>query len=157
MGGGMMGGGGGMMGGGGGMMGGGMGMMNVPAEKVGEMKVPLVCLEHGKKVPRASVPYEIEPLEKLTTKPGVAELLKLLARGQVNQRAAQAAAWHLANDMSWEQLAAKRLQHVGAPSEPYFQPRELRAAFDLAERAIAKAKQQPVKSPGEVSSLSQSE
>ncbi len=42
--------------GGGGMMGGGMGMMNVPPEKVGQLDVPVVCLEHGKRDPRPQCP-----------------------------------------------------------------------------------------------------
>jgi hypothetical protein len=110
------------MGGGmGGMMGGGgmgMGMFNVAPEQVGQFKVATVCLEHGKKDPRPNIPYAIAPLETVTTKPGVKELLTAMGKGQINRRAAQAAAWHLANGLSWDQLASKRIPHLNGTSEP---------------------------------------
>ena len=95
--------GGGMMGGGG-MGGGGMGggMFNVAPEQVGQFKVATVCLEHGKKVPRPKIPYEIAPLDRVTTEPGVKELLMAFGSGRINQRVTQAAAWHLANGLSRE-------------------------------------------------------
>lgn len=149
--------GGGMMGGGGGMMG-GMGMFNIPPEQVGQFKVATVCLEHGKKEPRPNVPYEIVPLEEVTTEPGVRELLVAFGKGQMNQRAAQAAAWHLANGMSWQELANKRIEHLNGTSEAWFNPLEIRAGMQFAQAAttqaaIAKTEQKDSKSetsPGEV-------
>jgi hypothetical protein len=131
--------GGGMGGGGGGGMGGGMGMFNVPPEKVGQLKVTTVCLEHGKEEPRAAIPYEIQPLNRVTTRSGVRELCESLGRGETNQRAAQAAAWHLNNDMSWDQLAAKRIKHANGTSEPYFTQQELQAAMKITNVAIDRA------------------
>ncbi len=125
--------------GGGGMMGGGMGMFNVPPEKVGQFDVTTVCLEHGKREPRASIPYEIKPIESVTTKPGVRELCQMLSTGQIDQRAAQAAAWHLNNDMSWQELAAKRMKHANGTSEPYFSPIEIQAGMQVAATAVKAA------------------
>ena len=52
------------MGGGMGGMGGmGGGMFNVPPEQTGKIKVPTVCLEHGKAEPHAKIPYEIKPID----------------------------------------------------------------------------------------------
>ncbi len=155
--GGMGGGGMGGMGGGGmgGMGGGGMGMFNVPAEKVGKFKVPCVCLEHGKAEPRAAVPYKIMPIEEFTTKPEVRELCSLLGYGKVVQRVAQAAAWNLANEMSWEALSSKRIEHIGAPSEPYFSTEEVQAAMSVARESAAMAAERAAhpdtapQSPGE--------
>jgi hypothetical protein len=140
----MMGGGMGGMGMGGMGMGGGMGMFNVPPEKVGQLKVPTVCLEHGKGEPRAAIPYEIKPLETVTTQPGVRELCELLGRGQIVQRAAQAAAWHLNNGMSWQELSAKRLRYANGTSQPYFTPQEIQTAMGIASQAtrIAEERQQ---------------
>ncbi len=142
MGGGMMGGMGGGMGGmGGGMggMGGGMGggrgmgggMFNVPPEKVGQLKVATVCLEHGKPDPRPSMKYEIRPIEEATNRPAVAELCRKLGSGEVNQRVAQVAAWHLNNDMSWEELAKKHYKYANGMTKPYFTPDEIRAAMTV--------------------------
>ena len=41
----------------------------------------------------------------MTSKPEVRALLTNFGKGKLNQRAAQAAAWNLANEMPWEQLA----------------------------------------------------
>lgn len=136
-----MGGGRGGMGGGMGGMGRGMGMFNVKPEVVGKMNVPIVCLEHGKPDPRAQVKYEIKPIEKFTSKPGVDELCQMLGTGQIDQRAAQAAAWNLNNDMSWQQLATKRLRYANGTSRPYFQPQELQAAVRAAGIAVRQAEE----------------
>lgn len=130
-----MGGGMGMGMGGMGMGGMGMGMMNVPPEKIANVKVPCVCLEHGKPEPRPTIPYEIKPLTSYSDDPKLYELMKLFGRGGVSQRAAQAATWHIANGMSWEMLAAKEIEHIGAPNEPYFSQVELAAAMELVAAA----------------------
>ncbi len=134
MGGGMGGMGGGGMGMGGG--GGGGGFFNVAPEKVGQLKVPTVCLEHGKREPHEQIPYEIKPLDSFTTKAGVHELCQLLSSGQINQRAAQAAAWHLSNNMSWEELAAKRLRFANGTNQPYFSQEEIQAGMKIAFASV---------------------
>ena len=119
-------GGGGMGGGGGGMGGGGGGgFFNVAPEAV-ELKAATVCLEHGKAEPRAAIPYEIRPLESVTSNPLVQEVCRLLGQGAVNQRVAQVAAWHLNNNMSWEQLANKQLRYANGQTSPYFRRRKSR-------------------------------
>jgi hypothetical protein len=136
---------GGGMGGGGGGGGQGGNMFNVPPEKVALVKVTTVCLDHGKAEPRAGVPYEIKPIESVTDKPEVQELCRMLGTGQINQRAAQVAAWHLNNGMSWQELAAKQLRHAGGSSEPYFTDLEIRGGINLAgivAKAVEQRKQQ---------------
>lgn len=146
------GGGGGGWGGGGGGFGGGGGMWNVPPEKVAQIKVPIVCLEHGKPNPRAAVPYVILPVEKFTTTPGVREVLQALGSGMVSQRVAQVAAWHLNNGMSFQELACKQLRFANGTRRPYFSPGEIRAAFQLVAKAkeiAEKRSQTPSHSPGD--------
>jgi hypothetical protein len=134
--------------GGGGGFGGGGGAFNVAAEKVAKLKIDTVCLEHGKKEPNAHVPYEIRPLEEFTTDANVQELCKMVSAGKVDQRAAQAAAWHLANHMSWEQLMDKKIHHLLGGDEIYFTQAEIRDAMQLTDRAMkaADARQQAVTS-----------
>jgi hypothetical protein len=129
------------MGGGmGGMGGGGMGMFNVPPEKVGQLRVTTVCLEHGKGEPNERIPYEIKPLEKVTNRTAVVELCRALGTGQINQRAAQAAAWFLNNDMSWQELSSKRYRYAnGMLGESYFKPQEINAGMQLAAMAVKTA------------------
>jgi hypothetical protein len=121
-------------GGGGGGFGGG-GMFNVPAERVAKIDVPTVCLEHGKDEPRPHMAYEIKPLDKVTSNPQVQELVKLFAKGQYSQAAAQAAAWHLANRLSWEELASKQRQQLGGLSHRYFSPQQLQEALAMTSVA----------------------
>jgi hypothetical protein len=147
----------GMGGGMGGMGGMGGGMFSVPPEAVGKLNVPTVCLDHGKREPRAAIPYDIKPIDSYTTKPGVRELCQMLGNGQINRRAAQAAAWHLNNDMTWEQLAAKRLHRASGLSQPYFAPEEIRAAMQAASTAERMAKEREEKpSPSRTSPVKSS-
>ncbi len=124
-------------GGGGGMRG---GMMNVPAEKELNVRVPCVCLEHGKPEPRPQMTYEVKPVKSFTEKPGIAELLKRLGEGKIGQRAAQAAAWHMNNDMSWDELAQKRIDYLNGTSEPYFTLLEIQQGMAAAQQSLAEAK-----------------
>jgi hypothetical protein len=122
--------------GGGGGRGGGGGAFDVAPEKVAKIKLETVCLEHGKKEPSASVPYEIRPIDTFTSDPKVQELCKLLGAGELNQHAAQAAAWHLANHMTWEQLTDKKTHHLLGGDKVYFSAADIRSAMQITDRAI---------------------
>jgi hypothetical protein len=53
---------------------------------------------------------------------------------------AQAAAWHIANGLTWQQLAAEKIDHAGGdPDEPFFTPAELQAAFKVVEIVTKRA------------------
>lgn len=142
-------GGGGMGGGGmgGGAAGGGGGMFNVAPEKVGQLPFTSVCLEHGKPNPKSSMKYEIRPLESVASDAEVGELISMLNAGTVSQRVAQVLAWHLNNEMSFQELAAKTIRRLDGTSYPYFNPVEIQAAMaakdhivrQIAEKAEKKA------------------
>ena len=103
------------------------------------------------------VSHVIKPIEQFTKKAEVHELCRMLGKGQLNQRAAQAAAWHFTDGMSWPQLIAKRLRHANGASRPYFSPIEIRQAMQIAAKAVqlAKEREQQKKSTGKSDSLSQ--
>ena len=143
-------------GGGGGGFGGGGGAFNVPAERLSAVELPTVCLEHGKAEPRPAIPYEIVPLDQVTDRAEIRELLKLFAEGRFSQAAAQAAAWHLANGMSWEQLAAKRIRRANGAQYPYFSNEALQAAVRMTEVAVQRARQTEGQSATSSSSASDS-
>ncbi|MEM6654326.1 MAG: hypothetical protein AAF596_00850 [Planctomycetota bacterium] len=128
--------GGGGAGGGGGGLGGGGGAFSVAADKVARVDVGLLCLEHGKKDPTSSKPYKMVPVTDFVKRPAVIELLKAFGRGELHHGAAQAAAWNLNNDLSWQQLQAKL---AGTARDfnrsPYFSRNELQAAFAYANEA----------------------
>jgi hypothetical protein len=155
-------GGGGMMGGnqglgGGGMMGAGMGGMggqvggffNVAPEKVAKVKIGIVCLDHGKEDPSPHVPYKIVPIETYAKDAeAISAVVGAMCRGEVDQHTAQAAAWHLQNGLTWEQLAAKvGAKHLNGSTEPYFSRAHLQRAVALSKaaqsRSEAAAKSKP--------------
>lgn len=127
-------------------------MFNIPAEKVGEIKVGLVCLEHGKNEPRPAMQYELKPLEEFSQNAKLKGILKQFAAGKISQRVAQAAAWHLSNGMSWKELADKRIRRASGATRRYFHPQEIKSAMAAVFQAGEK---QPSEDPGKATSLSQ--
>ena len=79
-------------------------MFNVPAEKIIEVRADCVCLEYGKPNPKPTIPYKLVPLDSVASDATVA-VLEEFGRGEYSQLVAQAAAWHTANNLSWEKLA----------------------------------------------------
>lgn len=132
-------------------MGGGGGFFNIGPEKVLKGKVAVVCLEHGKPDPTPRVPYEIVPVSAFTNKPGVSQMLGMLGRGEITQNTAQAAAWHMMDGLSWQELANKvRVKHLNGQTEMWFSPQELQAANQVVTVAVKRAGDRPTPlSPGE--------
>jgi hypothetical protein len=128
------GGGGGIGGGGGG--GGGGGFFSVPPEKTEKIDIAVVCLDHGLRDPSSATAYKMVPADTIVDRPAVVELLKAFGRGELKHGAAQAAAWHLNNDLSWQQLAAK-LQGTKRSFKrpPYFSADEIRMGMTYATEA----------------------
>ncbi len=134
----------------------GNGLFNVPPEKVGQFKVATVCLEYGKPDPRPGMKYEIRPIEEATNEPAVAEVCRKLGRGELDQRVAQVAAWHLNNDMSWEKLANMRFKYANGMSKPYFTPEEVRAAMRIVTEITVAAEQPKPKAESTLASQNRS-
>jgi hypothetical protein len=135
------GGGGGGIGGGGG--GGGGGFFNVPPDETAKIDVPVVCLNHGFREPNSSASYKIVRADEyLEDRPAVVELLKAFGNGGLDHEAAQAAAWHLNNDMSWDELKAQ-LQGTKRSHNrpPYFTADQLRNGMAYANNATQLAEQ----------------
>lgn len=132
--------------------GGAGGFFNVVPEKLVQLKAPLVCLEHGKDEPNGGQKYEIKKVASVNAKPGVYELCKMIGAAMLPHAAAQAAAWHLANDMSWEELSQKFVRRANGLREPYFNARDLQVAMQAAVICIKQAEENKSKeerSPGE--------
>jgi hypothetical protein len=156
------GGGGGNQGFGGGMGGmgmGGMGMggfFNVGPDRVAKLKVQTVCLEHGKEDPNPRVPYALRPIESFTQKAELIELCAMLGRGEIDQVSAQAAAWHLSDNLSWQQLAQKiKIKHLNGQTEMFFNAQHLQQALRAVRIATERTRGEPTPgtspttSPGE--------
>ena len=122
--------------------GGGGGVFNIPPGRVGKAQFKTFCLEHGKPDPKARMDYTIVPLETLNSDPKVFELCRMIANDEITQNVAQAAAWNIANDLSWEFLLTKnRVERMGGYYERYFNENELMVAYQVVEAATLRAEE----------------
>ena len=122
----------------------GVGLFSIPVATIAKVPVHMVCLEHGKKSPSPLLHYTIARPEQYTADPRVHEICKMVGTGRLDRASAQAAAWHIANKMSWEQLANKMYNNVGSPDTPYFTRDQLKTAQALVasvDRRVAEWKE----------------
>lgn len=135
---------GGFGGGGGGQQGGGGGFFSIPVATVAKVPVTMVCLEHGKPSPRPSMNYTIVPPERYSSDPRVHEICRAVGTGKLDRASAQAAAWHICNNMSWGELASKMYNNLGTPDTPYFSRDQLLRAqsiVSMTDARVAEAKE----------------
>lgn len=111
-------------------------IFSVPPGKVVRIPVKTVCLEHGRPEPSSRMEYRIFPVEKFSRDPGLFELLAAVGRGKTPQKVAQAAAWNIASQKSWKELAAMKFRRAGnLPDTPHFRVEELTQARKLLEKS----------------------
>ena len=107
-------------------------IFSVPPGKVVRIPVKTVCLEHGRPTPASRMEYRIFKVERFSTDPALFELLTAVANEKHSQKFAQAAAWYMASDKSWKQLAAMRFRRSGGlPDRPEFTQSQLVSARKL--------------------------
>ncbi|HUU23743.1 MAG TPA: hypothetical protein VM389_14510, partial [Phycisphaerae bacterium] len=111
-----------------------------PGKQV-ELAARTVCLDPGLPVPRPDLPYQIKPIEGFARNPAVHELCRMLSRPAINQKAAQAAAWHLDDGLGWPALAAMRTRTPRGRTIPLFGPSDIRIGRKLAAQAVQLAQQ----------------
>jgi hypothetical protein len=137
------------------------GMMSVLPGKVVRHKLRCVCLDFGKPTPNAHVPYRLERLESVQPRPEVRELLHVLAHGGSSQRIVQLGVWHLANDVTWEELARVTHELANGTKRPQYSGAELELAQRLVQHLPSVSQPSPERlsrdegrgvSPGEVRS-----
>ena len=76
--------------------------------------------------------------------------VQMLGNGKIGQNAAQAAAWHLNNDMGWNQLGALRVLVSSRRTRTYFSRKEVEAAKQAAAEAIERAKERKKTKPAKL-------
>jgi len=114
-------------------------VVNLAPKRGCQLRLRAVCLDFPKSPPGPRIPYEIKPLTEVTRKSGVYELCAMLGRSDVRQPAVQAAAWHLTNNMSWEELARKTVKPPFGPAVRIFTRADVEEARRLAESAVKAA------------------
>jgi hypothetical protein len=139
-------GGGGMGGMGGGMGGmGGGGMFSIPPEHTAKIPFHSVCLEHGKTDPDATMNYTVIPVTQYSNNPDLGALLSMIAKNTIDPQVAQAAAWNLASNLSWQDLANKHSPEVGFTDQLYFSSQALYQAQQLVVEARGLARERAQK------------
>jgi hypothetical protein len=118
------------------------GIFNIPAGRAIKIKFACVCLEYGKPEPDARMKYELKPLSEVKDSSELEAVLTSLGNKQIDQRVAQAATWHLTNDLGWDQLAALLRREVGAHKELQFSAAEVATAKAMLAR-LQKLERQP--------------
>lgn len=133
----------------------GQGFFSIPADKVVSLPFNSVCLEHGKPEPTSNSKYTLVPISRVSRDPALHQLLTVVAAGKTDPKSVQAAAWHLANKMSFQTLAEKVTTHLGALTQtPDFTPEQIHEA----EKLVAEAKQKAadiVVAPANVDSVAE--
>lgn len=118
----------------------GNGFFSIPAEKVVSLPFNSVCLEHGKADPTPNSKYTLIPVSRISKDPVLYQLLTAVGSGKVDTQAAQAAAWHLTDNLSFQDLAEKTNAPLpGIIGAPYFSRDQLIAAKDLLSQATDRA------------------
>ena len=118
------------------------GIFSIPPQKIVQVPLKSVCLAHGKPDPRPQMTYKLVKLETYTKDPVLQELLMSFGNGNMDQHAAQAAAWNVCDKMSWQELAKKQITFLGGlPPKPYFTPAQLMAAQQIVTTAQQKARE----------------
>jgi hypothetical protein len=117
----------------------GQNFFSIPPERIVRVPYHSVCLRHGAVEPKQGNVYRLVRVEEFSADPRLPELLRLVGSQAESQAALQAAAWHIANGMSWEELEAKRFRRAAAPDTPYFRRAELNAARQIVKRVEALA------------------
>jgi hypothetical protein len=118
-------------------------IFSVPSQATVQVPLTTVCLAHGKPEPRARLKYQLVKLEDYSNDPVLHETLKLFASGASDLQTAQAAAWHLTDNMSWDELRDKQIERLIFEPVPFFGEGKVDAARDLVGQARAKAKEMP--------------
>lgn len=122
----------------------GNGIFSVPPQKTVQVPLKGLCLAEGKRDPRPQMTYKLVKLEVFTSDPALQETLKLFTAGETDILTAQAAVWHLTNNMSWDQLRAKEIDRLGGLTPvPYFSDKQIEGAEKMIEEVRKKVASTP--------------
>ena len=84
--------------------------------------------------------YKVVRLAEVNDSPVIEEFCKALGAGKVSQNTAQAAAWHVANGLTWEELVRKpRVISEYTGVEMFFTKFEIQAAMRFTSIATEEA------------------
>jgi hypothetical protein len=118
---------------------------SIPAERTLRVPYRSVCLDHGLQDHGPRSRYTIIPTEKYTDDPILQTLINHVGSSNVDQHVAQAAAWNIANGMTWDELRSKWKGPIANVGARYFSSRDIAAAKELVSQIQSAAPKQPDK------------
>ncbi|MBS0204901.1 MAG: hypothetical protein JSS49_18495, partial [Planctomycetes bacterium] len=118
------------------------GFFSIPAEKTVQLGFSSVCLNYGRREPHAGMKYRLVKAEDATTDPMLQQLLESYSP-RTSREVQQAAAWHLANGLTWEQISQLMDQQVPGSPIPLFNSQQLKSARELVAEVKKAAEQRP--------------
>lgn len=98
-----------------------------------------VCLEHDRPGPTPKHHYEVRPMDEVTGVKGVYEICAMMGRGEIDHHVAQLAAWHLNNQVTWQQIWSQSQHGAEMGGREGMSQRQLFEAIEAAERAVQEA------------------
>jgi hypothetical protein len=119
-------------------------MFSIPPEKTVQLAFNSVCLNYGRREPHAGMKYKLAKAESVTTDPVLLQLLEDYSP-RTARDAQQAAAWHLANGLSWEQIAQLMDEKIPGNPIPFFNAQQIQAAKALVAKSEKSAADRPQK------------
>ena len=105
----------------------------IAPEKVAQLRLPTVCLDHGHPDPRPAMRYQLAPITAISECKELALLCRQLGYDPESQRVAQAAAWYFSNEKSWEELEGIVVHRLARPDQPFFTRDEITKAKSLVK------------------------
>jgi hypothetical protein len=117
-----------------------VGAVTIPAGLTVQVALKSVCLNYGRPEPSSRMTYKLVDPAKTPASPALIELLASYGP-RINQEVMQAAAWHLANDLEWNQVAGLPDRSVPGTSARLFTPAQVRSAQQLVVAAEQRAEE----------------
>lgn len=130
------------------------GFFSIPPEKTVQIGFHSVCLNFGRREPHAGMKYQLARADSLTSDPLLQQLLEDYSPSS-DRQAQQAAAWHLANGLTWERISQLRDERIPGDPAPMFSAQQVQSARQLVEqvkKSAASRPQRKVETPSTVAS-----
>lgn len=117
-----------------------IGVATIPAGLTVQVSLKSVCLNYGRPEPSSRMAYKLVDPAKTAASPALIELLASYGP-RINQETMQAAAWHLANDLEWSQVAGLPDRSIPGTSARLFSAAQVRSAQQLVAAAEQRAEE----------------
>jgi hypothetical protein len=116
-----------------------VGFATIPAGKSIRLAMRTVCLHYGRPEPTVKMTYRLQPVAEFSDSPVLAELLENYSP-RTDRDAMQAAAWHVSNVLTWDQVQQLPDRRAPGSGRRYFAQQTVDDARSLVQQAEVAAK-----------------